>query len=205
MGNLVEHPDIYFGQWVPSRSDLLISLESEARQHDIPIVGPVVGNLLYLLAKLQRGRNIVELGTATGYSSIYMGTACKSHHGRLTTFEIDPDMARRAIRNIEKSGLAQWVDVQCQDALKGLSAAAEPVDMIFMDIEKEDYARALPLCEDKLRPNGLLVADNTGFKDAHAFNQAIFENDNWESVNIWTFLPGHSPDYDGLCIALKRS
>lgn len=205
MSNLVDQPDAYFGQWVPPRSDLLQALESEAKQYDIPIVGPVVGNLLYLLAKLQGGRNIIELGTATGYSSIYLGAACKFHHARLTTFEIDPDMAARATRNIERSGLAPWVDVQCQDALKGLGAVAAPVDMIFMDIEKEDYVDALPLCEDKLRPNGLLVADNTGFKDAHTFNQAIFENDHWESVNLWAFLPGHSPVNDGLCIALKRS
>lgn len=205
MGIMVEHPDTYFSQWVPPRSDLLLALEAEAKQHDIPIVGPVVGNLLYLLAKLQGSRRIIELGTATGYSAIYMGTACKTINGRLTSFELDPEMAARATRNIEKSGLAKWVDIQCQDALKGLSAISEPVDMIFMDIEKEDYARALPLCEDKLRVNGLLVADNTGFKDAHEFNKAIFENANWEPVNLWSFLPGHSPKHDGLCFALKRS
>jgi caffeoyl-CoA O-methyltransferase len=205
MGIMVEHPDIYFGQWVPSRSGHLQALESEAEQHEIPIVGPVVGKLLYLLAKLQGACHIVELGTATGYSAIYMANACRSNHGRVTTFEIDPEMAARATRNIEKSGLTQWVDVQCQDALKGLNAIAEPVDMIFLDIEKVDYVHALPLCEDKLGPNGLLVADNTGFKDAHEFNQAIFENANWESVNLWSFLPGHSPENDGLCIALKRS
>jgi len=51
----------------------------------------------------------------------------------------------------------------------------------------------------------LLIADNTGFEDAHPFNQTIFEDSDWESVNLWTFLPGHSPENDGLCFALKRS
>ncbi len=205
MGIMVEHPDTYFGQWIPPRSDLLTTLEAEAEQQDIPIVGPVVGNLLYLLAKLTAARRIVELGTATGYSAIFMANACRSDNGRLTTFEADPEMAARATRNIEKAGLAQWVSVQCRDALEGLGSLAHPMDMIFMDIEKEDYARALPLCKQKLRKNGLLVADNTGFKDAHGFNRAIFEDPDWESVNLWTFLPGHSPENDGLCIALKRS
>jgi predicted O-methyltransferase YrrM len=77
--------------------------------------------------------------------------------------------------------------------------------MIFMDIEKDDYRRALPMCADKLRADGLLVADNTGFQDAHAFNQAVYEDPDWELVNLWTFLPGHSPENDGLCIALKCS
>lgn len=205
MGMIVEHPETYFGQWIPPRADLVLSLELEARQHDIPIIGPVVGELLYLLAKLKGARRIVELGTATGYSAIFLGRACQSNDGRLTTFEVDPEMAARATRNIEQSGLIQRVNVQCQDALEGLSALVEPVDMIFMDIEKVDYLHALPLCEKKLLTNGLLVADNTGFKDAHGFNEAIFENAAWECVNLWTFLPGHSPENDGLCIALKRS
>lgn len=205
MGIMVEHPNTYFSQWVPPRSDLLMALETEAGQQNIPIVGPVVGKLLYLLAKLQGAQRIVELGTATGYSAIFMGNACRSNNGRLTTYEADPEMAARATHNIESAGLTPWIEVHSQDALKGLDAFKQPVDMIFMDIEKEDYLHALPLCQNKLRPNGLLVADNTGFKDAHEFNRAIFENDNWESVNLWTFLPDHSPENDGLCIALKRS
>jgi len=205
MGVMVGHPNTYFGQWIPHRSDLLIGLESEAEQQDIPIVGPVVGKLLYLLAKIKGARRIVELGTATGYSAIFMGNACRSNHGHLTTFEAEPEMAARAVRNIEKAGLAQCVSVHCQDALKGLRALEQPADMVFMDIEKEDYSRALSLCKEKLRKNGLLIADNTGFEDAHPFNQTIFEDSDWESVNLWTFLPGHSPENDGLCFALKRS
>ena len=205
MGIMVEDPNAYFGQWIPRRTGLLTALELEAQQQSIPIVGPVVGKLLYLLAKLQGARHIVELGTATGYSAIFLGDACRSNNGRLTTFEFEPDMAARAARNIEKAGLTQWVKVQCQDAFEGLSAIDSSIDMIFMDIEKENYHRTLPQCKDKLRENGLLVADNTGFKDAHGFNQAIFEDSDWESVNLWTFLPGHSPENDGLCIALRRS
>lgn len=205
MGMMVEHPNTYFGQWIPRRSDLALALESEARQQDIPIVGPVVGNLLYLLAMLQGARQIVELGTATGYSALFLGNASRSNQGSLTTFEADPQMADRAIRNMEKAGLTRWVNVQCQDALKGLGSMGDNIDLIFMDIEKIDYAHALPLCKDKLRKNGLLVADNTGFNDADQFNRMIFEDPGWISVNLWTFLPGHSPENDGLCIALKGS
>ena len=205
MRMMVEDPNTYFGQWIPSRSELLLTLEREAKEQEIPIVGPVVGQLFYLLAKLNGARRIVELGTATGYSAIFMGQACQSNDGRLTSFEFESEMATRAERNIEKAGLSRWVEVQIQDAIKGLSSVDPPVDIIFMDIDKEDYQRALPLCKQKLRRDGLLVADNTGFKDAHRFNQAIFEDPEWVSVNLWTFLPGHSPENDGLCIALRRS
>ncbi len=204
MGVMVENPENYFRRWTPQRSQLLTALEAEANQEQIPIVGPVVGKMLYLLAKIRGARHIVELGTATGYSAIFLGQACQSAKGQLTTFEADADMAARAAANLEKAGLTGWVNVQCQDAVQGLEALDQPVDMIFMDIDKQDYARALPLCHAKLASNGLLVADNTGFKDAEEFNLAIFENPGWESINLYTFLPGHSPEHDGLCIALKR-
>ncbi len=203
MGVIVDKPEEYLSQWIPPRSAVMLELEAEARDDDIPIVGPVVGHLLHLLAVASRARRIVELGTATGYSAMFLGSACRTIDGYLTTFETDPGMAVRAGQNIERAGLSKWVRVECQDALDGLRKISTPVDMIFMDIEKEDYAIALPLCGEKLRTNGLLVADNTGFKDAHTFNQMIFESPVWEVVNLWTFLPGHSPVNDGLCIALK--
>lgn len=204
MSVMVSKPEAYFGRWVPERTGLLRAMESEAAEEAIPIVGPSVGQLLHLLARLGGVRKIIELGTATGYSAIFLGDACRSNDGRLTTFEIDPAMARRAKDHIEKAGLDRWVSVQCRDALEGLASMDSSADMIFMDIEKIDYERALPLCKQRLVGNGLLVADNTGFRDAHGFNQAISEDPDWASVNLWAFLPGHSPEYDGLCIALRR-
>jgi predicted O-methyltransferase YrrM len=84
-----------------------------------------------------------------------------------------------------------------------LAAMDGQVDMIFMDIDKADYVRMLPDCNRLLTPGGLLVADNTGFKDADAFNRAIHADPRWEIVNLWAFLPGHSPEHDGICIAVK--
>jgi len=204
MGIMVDKPHDYYVQWVPSRSDLLLAMEAEAEAEDIPIVGPVVGHLLYLLAKLRGARRIIELGTATGYSAIMMGNGCASTGGRLTTFEIDPQLAERAMINIEKAGLKDFIDVRRIEALSGLKSFKHQADMIFMDIEKQHYESALPLCKEKLCKNGLLVADNTGFSDAHGFNRAIFDDVDWESVNLWAFLPGHSPENDGFCMALRR-
>ncbi len=77
-------------------------------------------------------------------------------------------------------------------------------DYIFMDIEKQDYIKALPDCERLLVKGGLLVADNVGFKDADAFNRAISDNPTWRSVALFSFLPYHSPENDALCLALRR-
>lgn len=203
MNTMVDHPSDYYRQWIPARSDLLLSMEDEARAENIPIVGPVVGHLLYLLARMSGARRILELGTATGYSTLFLGRACRHTGGRVITVENDAEMARRARENITRAGMDALIEVRCRDALEVLRGPGDSVDMIFMDIEKADYAPALPLCARLLKPGGLLVADNTGFKDAHRFNAAIHMNPAWEMVNLWGFLPGHSPQYDGLCIALR--
>ena len=204
MNVMVENPTTYFSQWMGDRTELLQTMEAEAADQGIPIVGPVMGNLLYLLARLKKAGRILELGAATGYSAIFLGTACRENPGRVISLEIDPEMAERARRNINQAGLSDIVEVRCQDALKALTAFAQPVDMIFMDVEKMDYAKLLPMLTKITEPNGLLVADNTGFKEAHRFNESIHTDAGWASVNLWTLLPGHSPMQDGVCIAVRK-
>ncbi len=201
--SMVAEPYAYFRQFLPERSELLLSLEREARRERIPIIGPAAGQLLYLLARLSKAGRIIELGTAFAYSTIFLGLACRQIDGRVTSFESDPIMAARARANIERAGLSDHVEVRCADALQSLAQWWDPVQMIFLDIEKEDYITALPHCARLLPLNGLLVVDNTGFQASDAFNQAITDSSEWQIANLWTFLPGHSPEQDGICIALK--
>ena len=72
-----------------------------------------------------------------------------------------------------------------------------------MDIDKEYYPDVLHDCEQLLKSNGLLVADNTSFEDARAFNDLIFKHPGWQAIQLYSFLPGHSPEYDGLCLAMR--
>lgn len=204
MSVMVENPDDYFSQWIGDRTPLLREMETEAAEQVIPIVGPVVGRLLYLMARVSKAERILELGTATGYSAIFMGEACREIQGRIISLEIDPQMAARARRNLASAGLAGIVEVRCEDALSTLPAFRHQVDMAFLDVEKQDYVKLLPMLTGIVKPGGLLVADNTGFKDAHRFNETIHADRMWESVNLWAFLPGHSPTRDGLCIAVRR-
>jgi len=203
MNTMIESPLAYFRQWIPQRPDIFLTLETEAREEQIPIVGPVVGRLLYLLARMKNARNILELGTATGYSTLFLGEACRNQNGRVLSMEMSEALSRRARKNIQSAGLEHVVDVICADVLGTLPALDGPVDMIFMDIEKVDYLQALPECHRLLAPGGVLVVDNTGFKDADPFNRAIHEDSRFESLNLWAFLPDHSPEHDGICIAIK--
>ena len=204
MSDIIENPEKYFGQLVLDRDSLLAGLESEAQQEEIPIIGPVVGELLYVLVRATRAKRILELGTATGYSAIFLARACKIFNGTVITLENDQAMAARARENIQKAGLADHVEIRVGDALTEMPLIKEEFDFIFIDIEKEDYIRALPHIERSLKKGGLLVADNVGFKDADAFNRAILEKPGWRPVLLFAFLPLHSPEHDGLCIALRQ-
>ncbi|MGD9330454.1 MAG: class I SAM-dependent methyltransferase [Desulfobacterales bacterium] len=200
---MIPQPEDYFRRLLPHRSALLEALEAEARREDIPIVGPMVGELLYVLAVVKGARHIMELGAATGYSAIFLAQACAASDGRLTALERDTALARRAAANLAEAGLAQWAEVKCVDAAQELSQTQERFDLIFMDIEKEDYLAMLPLCGRVAHRGALLVADNVGFADAAPFNRAIHEDPAWRSVHLYGFWPAHSPEYDGLCLAVR--
>ena len=112
MSNLIDQPENYFKALIPARDELLLELEAEAERENIPIVGPVVGELLFILAGAIRAQNILEIGTATGYSAIYLARACEPVKGQVVTLEHDNSMAARARQNCQKAGLGDQVDVR---------------------------------------------------------------------------------------------
>lgn len=194
----------YFAGLVPARDELLLELEEEAHRENIPIIGPVVGSLLQLLARSTGSRNILELGTATGYSGLFLARACAELQGTLVTLESDPKMAERARENFRRDGVERYVQVLEGAAMETLQAhKGQSFDMAFLDIDKEDYEPALKQCRRMLRPRGLLVVDNTSFPQAGEFNSVLYNDPSWQSVQLLSYLPGHSPEKDGICLAVK--
>ncbi len=205
MSDMMADLEGYFRTFVPQRDDLLETLEKEAEAEEIPIVGPVAGELLNLLARISGARRILELGAATGYSAIYLARGAAAVEGKVISLENDPTMARRARRNIERAGLSDRIDIRQGDALEQMAAMEGPAfDLIFLDIDKEFYGPALPQCERLIRSGGVMLADNVGFADAADFNRALWESDKWQVVNLLSLLPGHSPERDGLSFAVRR-
>jgi caffeoyl-CoA O-methyltransferase len=203
MSGVVEHPEDYFRQLVPTREPLLEALEKEALEEGIPIVGPVVGQLLCILARAVHAGRILELGTAIGYSAIFMARAFEYSRGQLVSIERDPKMADRARKNIRKAELERWVDVRVGDAVKEMKQINDPFDLVFLDIDKSQYEPVLSHCRRLLRPGGLLVADNVAFPEADDFNRRLAGAAEWKSVSLFGFFPQHSPERDGLCLAVR--
>lgn len=195
--------ETYFSELNPDRDPLLLKLEEEAEKQNIPIVGPVVGELLFVLARATRAKNILELGTSIGYSTIQLGRACSQAGGRVITLENDADMVERARNNLDQAGLLQTVKIHETDAVKILPELEGPFDFVFIDIEKRAYQEALPLLSRLVPAGGLLLADNTAFEGAKGFNRDIHASSDWRSVQLFSFLPMHSALHDGLCFAVR--
>lgn len=202
MSKMIPNPEELFRDLVPASRGIPAELEEEAEHEGIPIVGPLVGRLLTILARATGARRVLELGTASGYSAMRLAGGM-APDGRLTSLEHDPDMAGRARRNLRRAGLEGVVEVLVGEAADILSDLEPGFDLAFLDIDKAAYAPSLPHLKRLLRPGGLLVADNTAFTAAAAFNRALAEDSGWLEAPLLCFLPGHSPERDGLSLAVR--
>ena len=123
-------------------------------------ITPDVGQLLLTLALAVAARRIVEVGTSSGYSPLWLALAAQRNGGRVTTFEIDPAKVALATSTFVEAGVAGVIDLRAEDAAVGLAAVAGAADLVFIDAEKRDYEAYLDLAVGGLRPGGLLIADN---------------------------------------------
>lgn len=153
----------YLDDLVPPRDRVLARMEEEAHREGIPIVDTHEGVLLYLLVKIAGAKRILELGTATGYSGIWLLRGTDG--GSLTTFETDHARVERARANLAEAGLGKQAIVLEENAVDGLMKLDARFDACFIDLlnvfpSEKVTQRAFELCLERLEPGGLLMADN---------------------------------------------
>ena len=118
------------------------------------------GRLLWIIVRAMRATRILEVGTSNGFSTIWLADAARSTGGRVTTLEINPDKIRLARSNIAAAKLDGLVDMIEGPAADALAALPGPFDVIFLDADRPNYLAYLELVVPKLRPGGMLIADN---------------------------------------------
>ncbi len=160
MGITYDYIDDYLYRIAPPRDRLLEKMEESADSRGVPIIGPLVGRFLYNLAKSSRCKRVLEIGTAIGYSGIWLGRAVAIEKGTIVTIEKDPERADEAEKNIAEAGLQKVIRVVRGDAMKVLPDLKGEFDMVFLDSDKEIYPAAFKECVRLLRKGGLFVADN---------------------------------------------
>jgi predicted O-methyltransferase YrrM len=118
------------------------------------------GRFLRVLVASSRAKNALEIGSAQGYSGIWIGLGLRQTGGRLTTIEYDPGRAKQAAENIRKAGLADIVRVVPGDAFKEIPKLSGTFDFVFLDAWKKDYKRFFDMVMPRVEPGGLFLAHN---------------------------------------------
>jgi predicted O-methyltransferase YrrM len=149
----------YLNALLPRRDAVLREMERHAAQHHVPIIGPACGRLLYQLARMIKARRVFEMGSAIGYSTLWLARAVGP---RGTVFYTDgnPANARRAERFLRRAGVVNRVRILVGDALASLKSTPGQFDLIFNDVSKRQYPEVFRLAVPRLRVGGLFITDN---------------------------------------------
>jgi caffeoyl-CoA O-methyltransferase len=200
--------DDYLYAMLPKRDEVLAEMEDYATKHNVPIVGPAVARVLQQLAMMIQARTVFELGSAIGYSTIWWAQAV-GENGRVIYTDGDAKNAERARGYFARAGVSKRIQLHTGDALEFLSEQKEEFDIIFNDVDKEDYPRVLRLVAPRLRKGGLFVTDNVLWsgrvaeKNPDATTKAILEF-NRKLYDAKEFYTTILPIRDGLAVAVKK-
>jgi caffeoyl-CoA O-methyltransferase len=201
--------DDYLYSMLPKRDVVLAEMEDYATEHSIPIVGPAVARVLQQLAMMIDARTVFELGSAIGYSTIWWARAI-ADGGRVIYTDGDPKNAEKARGYFQRAGVANRITLKTGDALELLSEEKQEFDIIFNDVDKDDYPRVLRLAAPRLRKGGLFVTDNVLWsgriadknpsdprtKAIQEFNEALYASPDFYTTIL--------PIRDGVAIALRK-
>ena len=144
------------------------------------------GRLLRLLTETIGAKHVVEIGTSNGYSGNWICLALRTTGGKLTTYEIDARRASLARENFKRAGVEKLVTLIEGDAHKEATKLKEPIDLLFIDADKEGYTDYLKKLLPLVRPGGLIVAHNISMRGGRAgipeYVKAVTTNPDLETI-----------------------
>jgi len=211
--SVFEAVDTYIDGLFVETDDILDAVLARAADAGLPDfhVSPGQGKLLYLMAKIIGAKRVIEVGTLGGYSTVWLARALPES-GSLTTLELVSEHAAVARETLNQAGVADRCEVIEGPALASMQEMTGPVDLVFLDANKDAYPAYLNQAVRLTRPGGLILADNVVREGkvldpsemdpsaigAAAFNQALAEHPKLEAIVLQQVgLKGH----DGLALA----
>jgi predicted O-methyltransferase YrrM len=197
----------YIYKLLPKRDAVVAEMEHYAEKHDVPIIGPAVARMLYLLTQISGAKRIFEMGSAIGYSTIWLARAA-GPKAEIYYTDGDPANAARARNNFRRAGVEKRIRVMTGDAVELIDRVPGKFDMIFIDVNKHQYPAALRKALPRLKSGGLLVTDNTLWsgrvarkaKDAATRGVQKFNREIYASRKLFPVI---IPLRDGVAVARK--
>jgi len=201
--------DQYMLDLLPERDPVLREMEQQAKERDIPIVGPAVARVLYQYARIIGAKKVFELGSAIGYSTLWWAHAV-GENGEVFYSDGDQKKATEARGYFQRAGVESRIRIQVGDALELLSEQKQEFDIIFNDVDKEDYPRVLHLVSNRLRRGGLFITDNVLWSgrvtntNAKEETTRAIQDFNKRLYAMKEFFTTILPIRDGVAVAVKE-
>ena len=148
------------------RNEIIQDIKNESLDENVPIITDEVLNYMIFTARNIKARNILEIGTATGYSGLFLAQIANENSGFLTTMEIDEIRYGKAVENFKKLGLFEKNKMIFGDALKEIPKLDKNMkyDFIFIDASKGQYLKFFEMSYELLNENGIIFIDNLMFR-----------------------------------------
>lgn len=162
----------YLFENLKPKDELLERLEREAHENHVPIVTPEVAQFLSFFVALKKPKNLLEIGTAIGYSGITMLKA-SSQTEKLTTIEIRENTATKAMENFKRAGLEDKVEIIVGDGREVLESLEGSFDFVFIDAAKGHYHEYFEEAMRLLAPHGVIICDNVLYKGMVAKKELV--------------------------------
>jgi caffeoyl-CoA O-methyltransferase len=205
---MITDPNIeqYMRDLLPPRDEVLAEIEAYAAERHIPIVGPAVARFLSSLVMMTKAKRIFELGSAIGYSTIWLARAA-GPDAEVHYSDGSPTNAERARGYFERAGVASRIHIHVGDALAALASVSGSFDLIFNDVDKDGYPAVLEAVPDRIKTGGLFVTDNTLWhgrvldpqeatdRAVCLFNRRLFESPHFYTTQL--------PIRDGVSVGVR--
>src|SRR5436853_1707928 len=197
----------YMDDLLPRRDEVLTEIEATAARRDIPIIGPAVARVLYQYAQLINARRIYEMGSAIGYSTIWLARAVGSN-GKVYYTDGSAANAAEARGYFERAEVADRIEILVGDSMALLDSVDGEFDLIFNDVDKHQYPEAFHKAVPRLRHGGLFITDNALWygkvarDDADKYTAGVREF-NQLIYAAGDLYPTILPIRDGLAVCLR--
>jgi len=192
----------------PAPTQVLLAMEKSGHARGFPIIGPLVGRLCAQLATAIGARRVFEMGSGFGYSTVWFAGAV-GPQGKVVHTDGSATLSAEARQWLTKARLAKRVEFRVGDAREALRGEKGPFDVVFIDIDKEQYPDAWELSRKRVRKGGLIITDNALWQGKVADSSA--RDEATRGVREYTRLAMEDPNYlttilplrDGVALSLR--
>jgi predicted O-methyltransferase YrrM len=192
---------------LPARDETLAEMEEQADRRDIPIIGPAVARVLYQYARMIGARRVFEMGSAIGYSTIWLARAV-GPGGKVYYTDSSRENAEEARRYFERAAVLDRIEILEGDSINLIDDLDGEFDLIFNDVDKHQYPDAFHKAVPRVRSGGLFITDNALWygrvarADADKYTEGVREFNRliYSSKDLYPTL---LPIRDGLAVCLK--